>query len=137
MAGGGWGLGGGRPGGLTQRNFVAAAPGAQSGRRARVDSRRKAGEFAQPPTATRHPPPATRSLITTVTISGVRAVHAVRAVYTALGGVEGIAHAEVSLGRAVVEHDGRATPDRLCDAVALAGCEVVAIEEDRRSLPVL
>jgi copper chaperone CopZ len=76
-------------------------------------------------------------LITTLTISGMRAVHAVRAVFTALAGVEGIARADVSLGRAVVEHDGRATPEALTAAVALAGFEVVAISHDRRSLPVL
>jgi copper chaperone CopZ len=76
-------------------------------------------------------------LITTLTISGMRAVHAARAVYTALASVEGIAHADVSLGRAVVEHDGRATPERLREAVALAGCEVVAVTEQRRTLPVL
>ena len=76
-------------------------------------------------------------MVTTLTISGMRAVHAARAVYTALAGVEGIARAEVALGRAVVEHDGRATPDKLREAVALAGCEVVAVDEDRRSLPLL
>jgi copper chaperone CopZ len=64
-------------------------------------------------------------------------VHAVRAVFTTLAGVEGIARADVSLGRAVVEHDGRATPEALTAAVALAGFEVVAISHDRRSLPVL
>jgi copper chaperone CopZ len=77
-------------------------------------------------------------LVTTLTISGMRAVYAVRAVYTALASVDGIAHADVSLGRAVVEHDGRATPERLREAVALAGCEVTAVDEDRRrTLPVL
>ena len=75
---------------------------------------------------------------TTLLIAGMRAVHAVRAVYTALASVEGIAHADVSLGRAVIEHDGRATPERLREAVALAGCEVTRVDEDRRTrLPVL
>lgn len=72
---------------------------------------------------------------TTLTIAGMRAVHAARAVYTALASVDGIAHADVVMGRAVIEHDGRATPERLREAVALAGCEVVAVHEDRRSLP--
>ena len=76
-------------------------------------------------------------MITTLTIANMPAVHAVRAVYTALASVEGIAHADVSLGRAVVEHDGRATPERLREAVSLAGCEVVSVVEDRRTLPVL
>jgi hypothetical protein len=51
--------------------------------------------------------------------------------------VEGITHADVAMGRAVVEHDGRATAERLREAVALAGCEVVAVHEDRRTLPTL
>ena len=77
-------------------------------------------------------------MVTTLTIAGMPAVYAVRAVFTALASVEGIARAEVTLGRAVVEHDGRATPEKLRAAVALAGCEVTAVEEDRRrSLPLL
>ncbi len=77
-------------------------------------------------------------MITTLTISGMRAVYAVRAVFTALASVEGIAHADVALGRAVVEHDGRATAERLREAVALAGYEVTHVEEDRRrTLPLL
>ena len=76
-------------------------------------------------------------MVTTVTIAGMRARFAVQAVFTALASVEGITRADVSLGRAVIEHDGRATPDRLREAVALAGCEVVAVEEARRGLPVL
>jgi copper chaperone CopZ len=75
-------------------------------------------------------------VITTLTISGMRAVYAVRAVFTALASVEGIASADVSIGRAVIDHDGRATPERLREAVALAGYEVAEVVEDRRrSLP--
>ena len=75
---------------------------------------------------------------TTLTIAGMPAMYAVRAVFTALASVEGIAHANVSLGQAVVEHDGRATAERLRAAVALAGCEVTAVVEDRRrALPIL
>jgi copper chaperone CopZ len=75
-------------------------------------------------------------VITTLTIPGMRAVYAVRAVFTALASVEGIASADVSIGRAVVDHDGRATPERLREAVALAGYEVAEVVEDRRrSLP--
>jgi copper chaperone CopZ len=76
------------------------------------------------------------SVTTTLTIAGMTSVHAVRAVFTSLAGVEGIARADVSIGRAVIDHDGRATPDRLARAVALAGYEVVAWEE-RRTLPTL
>ena len=74
-------------------------------------------------------------MVTTLRIAGMLSVHARRAVFTALGGVEGVLRAEVELGRAVVEHDGRATPARLREAVALAGCEVEAAVEERRRLP--
>lgn len=74
---------------------------------------------------------------TTLTIAGMLSVHSVRAVYTALGGVAGVVRADVSLGRAVVEHDGRATPEQLRDAVALVGYTVTELTEERRRLPLL
>ena len=74
-------------------------------------------------------------MITTLRIGGMLAVHARRAVFTALAGVEGILSADVELGRAVIEHDGRATPDRLREAVAAAGFEVEEVVEERRRLP--
>lgn len=74
-------------------------------------------------------------MITTLRIAGMLSVHAKRAVFTALSGVEGISRAEVELGRAVIDHDGRATAERLREAVAQAGCEVVEVVEDRRRLP--
>ena len=76
-------------------------------------------------------------MTTTLTISGMAAVHAVRAVFTALAGVEGITRADVSLGRAVVEHDGRATPALLRQAVEIAGFEVEEVVEERRRLPMV
>ena len=82
------------------------------------------------------PPPPPR-VVTTLVIRGMPAVHAVRAVFTALTAVEGIATADVSLGRAVVEHDGRATPERLAAAVALAGYEVAEWREERGRLPIV
>ncbi|HET7456009.1 MAG TPA: heavy-metal-associated domain-containing protein [Gemmatimonadaceae bacterium] len=72
-----------------------------------------------------------------VTIRGMIAVHSVRAVFTALAGVDGILRADVELGRATVEHDGRATPERLREAIAVAGCEVEDVVEERRRLPVV
>jgi copper chaperone CopZ len=75
---------------------------------------------------------------TTLRIDGMRSVHCVRAVFTALAGVEGIARADVTLGRAVVEHDGRATTARLREAVALSGYAVEESTEERpRALPLL
>jgi len=54
---------------------------------------------------------------------------------TALNTVAGILRADVSIGRATIEHDGRATADALRAAVELAGYQVAAIEEERRRLP--
>jgi len=67
-----------------------------------------------------------------LTISGMVAVHAKRAVFTALSGVPGVTSADVELGRAVVEHEATTTADALREAVALAGCEVTAIRMERR-----
>lgn len=72
---------------------------------------------------------------TTVSIKGMSSAHAVRAVFTALGGVEGIDRADVSLGRAVIEHDGTVTAQALRDAIELAGFEVGEVTENRRVLP--
>lgn len=81
------------------------------------------------------PPRAT--MTTRLELAGMHSVHSVRAAFTALSVVEGIARADVQLGRAVIEHDGRATVDRLREALQLAGCEVTAATEERRRLPVL
>jgi copper chaperone CopZ len=74
-------------------------------------------------------------MTTTVSIAGMSCVHCVRAVFTSLTGVEGIKRADVSIGRAVIEHDGSATPDQIRDAIATAGYEVEAFTHDRRTLP--
>ena len=71
-----------------------------------------------------------------LTIAGMTAVHAVRAVYTAFAGVPGVRRAEVAMGSATVEHDGTVTRDMLADAVALAGCALLDVREERR-LPTL
>ena len=78
-----------------------------------------------------------RPTVAVLTIRGMASVHSVRAVFTALAGVEGAERADVTLGRAVVEHDGRATPEQLAAAVSLAGYEVVEWREERRGLPTL
>jgi len=71
-------------------------------------------------------------VVSILTISGMVAVHAKRAVFTALSGVPGVTSAEVELGRAVVEHDDRATAEALREAVSLAGCAVTQIRVERR-----
>ena len=76
-------------------------------------------------------------MTTTVRIAGMTSVHAARALFTALAGVEGIARADVKVGEAVVEHDGRATPDALREVVESLGYTVVEVREERRGLPVL
>jgi copper chaperone CopZ len=61
----------------------------------------------------------------------------VRAVFTALTPVSGITSADVSIGAAVIEHDGRATLDALRDAVAESGYEVISAREEKRRLPIV
>lgn len=73
----------------------------------------------------------------TLTIAGMRSVHCARAVWTALAGVEGVLTADVVVGSAEVEHDGRATREAFAAAVELVGYELVGVEERRRQLPVL
>ncbi len=73
-------------------------------------------------------------MFTRLSIPGMRSNHCVTAVFTALTGVEGITHAEVSIGAAVIEHDGRATPEALRSAIAVAGYELDGIVEERRRL---
>ena len=74
-------------------------------------------------------------MITTATISGMSCAHCVRAVFTSLAGVPGIDRADVSIGRAVIEHDGSVTPEQIRDAIAIAGYEVTGFTTDRRTLP--
>lgn len=74
-------------------------------------------------------------MTTTASISGMTCVHCVRAVFTSLAGVEGIKRADVSIGRAVIEHDGTVTTEQIRDAVKLAGYELEEITTDRRTLP--
>jgi copper chaperone CopZ len=73
-------------------------------------------------------------MITTLTITGMRSVHCSRAVFTALAAVDGIVSAEIRMGHATVEHDGRATPAALTEAIRTAGYDVAAVREDRRRL---
>ena len=74
-------------------------------------------------------------MITTATISGMTCAHCVRAVFTSLAGVAGIDRADVSIGRAVIEHDGSVTPEQIRDAIAIAGYNVTGFTDDRRTLP--
>jgi len=76
--------------------------------------------------------------VTVARIAGMRSVHCARAVYTALTAVPGVGTAEVVVGRATIEHDGRATEAAIRDAVSLAGYELLETSEERqRTLPLL
>jgi copper chaperone CopZ len=72
---------------------------------------------------------------TTASISGMSCAHCVRAVFTSLAGVEGIDRADVTIGKAVIEHDGTVAPEDIRAAVALAGYNVIDIRNDRPTLP--
>ena len=76
-------------------------------------------------------------MVTTVRINGMSCAHCVRAVFTALGGVPGIARADVSIGQAVIEHDGSVTRDAIREAISIAGYDVADFRDDRRALPVV
>jgi copper chaperone CopZ len=74
--------------------------------------------------------------MTRARVDGMTCQHCVRAVFTALGGVDGIRRAEVTIGAIEVEHDGTVTIEQIRDAVAVAGYTVGAAETDRRRLPI-
>jgi len=74
-------------------------------------------------------------MTTTVSISGMTCSHCVRAVFTSLAGVPGIDRADVSIGRAVIEHDPAVTPEQIRAAIAVAGYDVTDFKVDRRTLP--
>ena len=76
-------------------------------------------------------------MITRLRIAGMSCQHCVQAVFTSLTPVEGIVHADVTIGAATIEHDGRATIDALREAIAVSGYEVSLAEDERRRLPLL
>ena len=76
-------------------------------------------------------------MITRLRIDGMSCQHCVNAVFTSLTPVPGITSADVSIGAAVIEHDGRATLDALRDAIEVGGYTVTLADEERRRLPVL
>ncbi len=76
-------------------------------------------------------------MITRADVRGMTCQHCVRAVFTALGALEGVSRADVSLGLIELEHDGRVSLEGLREAVAVAGYEVVGVQTNRRLLPQL
>lgn len=63
--------------------------------------------------------------------------HCVNAVFTSLTPVPGIISADVSIGAAVIEHDGRATVGALREAIGAAGYDVILADENTRQLPIV
>lgn len=76
-------------------------------------------------------------MVTTATINGMSCAHCVRAVFTALSGVPGISRADVSIGKAVIDHDGTVSPEAIREAISIAGYDVADFRDDRRALPVV
>ncbi|HEY4303401.1 MAG TPA: heavy-metal-associated domain-containing protein [Gemmatimonadaceae bacterium] len=76
-------------------------------------------------------------MITRIRIAGMSCAHCVRAVFTSLAGVDGVARAEVSIGSAEIEHDGSVSLDALRDAIAVAGYTVLDGSTNRRALPLI
>ena len=74
---------------------------------------------------------------TVVRVEGMTCQHCVRAVFTALAGVEGITRADVRIGSAEIEHDGSVTVEQIGRAVEVAGYRVREAETNRRTLPLL
>lgn len=72
---------------------------------------------------------------TTASIAGMSCAHCVRAVFTSLAGVPGIARADVTLGKAVIEHDGTVTAEEIRTAIAVTGYTLGSVTVDRRTLP--
>jgi copper chaperone len=78
-----------------------------------------------------------RMVTTTAMINGMSCAHCVRAVFTALGGVDGVSRADVTIGKAMIEHDGSVSNDAIREAISIAGYDVADFRDDRRTLPVV
>lgn len=76
-------------------------------------------------------------MITRLQITGMTCQRCVQAVFTSLTPVVGILSADVTVGSATIEHDGRLSLDDLRDAIAVAGYDVSLADEHRRRLPVI
>lgn len=48
-----------------------------------------------------------------------------------------MSRADVSIGKAVIEHDGTVSPEALREAISIAGYDVADFRDDRRTLPVV
>jgi copper chaperone CopZ len=69
-----------------------------------------------------------------VAIEGMLSVHAKRAVFTALAGIDGVHRAEVEVGSALVDADASVAEDVIRAAIDELGLRVTSITKE---LPVL
>jgi copper chaperone CopZ len=76
-------------------------------------------------------------MLTRLRIAGMSCQRCVQAVFTSLTPVAGIVSADVTIGGATIEHDGRATIEALREAIAVSGYDVSIADEERRRLPLL
>jgi copper chaperone CopZ len=71
-----------------------------------------------------------------VMIDGMRAVHCVRAIQTAMALVPGVQWCDVTMGKVELEHDGSASDEAIRSAIGIAGYAVLDVRVERR-LPVV
>ncbi len=74
-------------------------------------------------------------MVTTLHIDGMRSVHCARAVHTSLTQVEGIASAEVVVGKATLDHEVTLDERALTVAIEGVGYSIREIATERRRLP--
>ncbi len=73
-----------------------------------------------------------------VEIDGLTGIHAIRAVWTALGAVPGVVTAEVAMTGVRLELEGPLDRDALAAALEAAGVRLVSVTvEEARVLPIL
>lgn len=73
----------------------------------------------------------------TLIIDGMRTVHCVRAVFTALGGVPAVCYAHVEMGLAAVDHERPIPHADFTHAMLTAGYVLRSVTTDARTLPML
>ena len=76
-------------------------------------------------------------MITRLRIGGMSCQRCVQAVFTSLTPVPGIVSAQVSVGSAVIDHDGRATIEALRNAIDASGYSLTLADDERRRLPIV
>lgn len=76
-------------------------------------------------------------MLSRITIAGMHAVHAVRAVETALGALDGVARCDVRRGEAEIEHGDELSEEEIRAAIEVAGYTVLGVVRERRRLPLV